>query len=175
MVWELFTVPKLHDSIYDRIDLVALDRFMLFVNGKVVTDKFGPNKSVGGVVLSRDGLVLVVNQNGVSWSLPKGHVRKGESETDTARREIYEESGIKNLELICKLGSYQRYKIGKEGDESELKVIVMFLFKTSQKALSPIDPGISEARWVEKKNVEELLTHFKDKEFFRLVAKDLVL
>jgi 8-oxo-dGTP pyrophosphatase MutT (NUDIX family) len=32
-----------------------------------------------------------------------------------ARREIYEESGIRDLELVRELGTYERYKIGVDG------------------------------------------------------------
>jgi|ERR1700675_4362316 len=126
-------------------------------------------RSAGGVVTNDEGEVLVVSQRGTSWSLPKGHIDPGESELAAAKREIYEESGIRDLELTRELGSYERYKIGLDGGEerSELKVITMFLFRTSEKVLKPVDPDNPEARWVEKTKVALLLTHEKDKEFFR--------
>ncbi|MCK4247280.1 MAG: NUDIX hydrolase, partial [Methanomicrobia archaeon] len=39
-------------------------------------------KSAGGVVINEDNQVLVVNQNGNSWSLPKGHIDYGEDKLD---------------------------------------------------------------------------------------------
>jgi hypothetical protein len=54
-------------------------------------------------------------------------------------------------------------------DRSELKVITMFLFRTSEKSLRPVDPDNPEARWVERSKVAPLLTHEKDKEFFQRV------
>lgn len=125
-------------------------------------------KSAGGVVLNKQGLVLVVNQRGKSWSLPKGHIEAGENALEAAKREISEESGVENLELISDLGTYERYRIGIDGgdDLSELKTIYMFLFKTDQDALKPTDPENPEARWVEKNEVADLLTHPKDKAFF---------
>jgi len=120
-------------------------------------------RSAGGVILNDDGLIIVVNQKRRSWSLPKGHLKEGEDDLQAAKREIYEETGIKELTLIKELGSYERYRIF---NESELKTITMFLFKTSEKELNPIDPENPEARWVEKEKVAELLTHPKDKEFF---------
>jgi 8-oxo-dGTP pyrophosphatase MutT (NUDIX family) len=125
--------------------------------------------SAGGVVLNKKGQVLVVNQKSNSWSLPKGHIDDGEDDLTAAKREIYEESGINELVLIKELGSYQRYKIAKDGvgeDKSELKEIHMFLFKTQSEKLAPADKDNPEARWVEKKEVANLLTHQKDKEFF---------
>lgn len=126
-------------------------------------------KSAGGVVVNPEGKILVVNQRGTSWSLPKGHIEKGEDALAAAQREILEESGIDQLEFVRELGSYQRYRIGKGGvgeDTSDLKTIVMFLFRTSETELKPKDPQNPEARWVEKDKVADLLTHPKDKEFF---------
>jgi 8-oxo-dGTP pyrophosphatase MutT (NUDIX family) len=125
--------------------------------------------SAGGVVTNDEGKVLVVNQRGTSWSLPKGHIDPGESALAAAEREIYEESGIRDLKLIRELGTYERYKIGAGGgeDRSELKTITMFLFRTSEKVLRPVDPDNPEARWVERSKVVPLLTHERDKEFFQ--------
>ena len=71
--------------------------------------------SAGGVVLNKKGEVLVVNQNNDSWSLPKGKVESGEEILDTAKREIAEESGVKNLILIKQLPSYKRFQLALGG------------------------------------------------------------
>ena len=125
-------------------------------------------ESAGGVVINRRGEILVVSQHGTSWSLPKGHIEEGEDPFGAALREIHEESGITKLEFVAELGSYSRYKLSASGgeDRSELKTLHMFLFKTEQDELQPIDPENPEALWVEKKRVAELLTHPKDREFY---------
>jgi ADP-ribose pyrophosphatase YjhB (NUDIX family) len=125
-------------------------------------------ESAGGVVVNTEGLVLLVSQHGTSWSLPKGHLEKGETPLEAARREIREESGVSRLELVRPLGSYSRHRLGADGsvDESELKTIHLFLFRTDVVELSPLDADNPEARWVEREVVAGLLTHAKDKEFF---------
>jgi ADP-ribose pyrophosphatase YjhB (NUDIX family) len=62
----------------------------------------------GGVVIGKDGKVLVVSQRGKSWSLPKGHIDEGEDLLTAAKREIYEESGVNDLKFVKELGSYKR-------------------------------------------------------------------
>ncbi len=129
-------------------------------------------KSAGGVVVNQFGKVLVTNQHGDSWSLPKGHVEEGESPRQAAAREIEEETGVQQLEFVEELGTYSRARIGKGGVgevPSEQKSITMFLYTTRQKSLKPTDPENPEARWVAQKHVPELLTHPKDKEFFENV------
>lgn len=120
--------------------------------------------SAGGVVINKNGNVLLVSQQGTSWSLPKGHVNEGEDILVAAKREIEEESGINDLQLVKELGSYERPRLD---DPTEIKTIHMFLFKTEQMDLKPIDPENPEAKWIKIDEVEQLLTADKDKEFFR--------
>ncbi len=122
-------------------------------DGEVRPVNLGPMTltfSAGGVVLNPRGQVLVVNQKGTSWSLPKGHIDAGEEALEAARREVQEESGIGDLELAADLGTYRRQRIGGRGgtDEAELKQIAMYLFRTNRKvvAVRPGSPGPCESR-----------------------------
>ena len=126
--------------------------------------------TAGGIVIQETtGKVLVVEQLNNTWSLPKGHIDLGEDALSAAQREIKEESGVNQLKLIKKIGNYSRYKIGINGndDMSELKNMVFFLFYTKDKKLKPEDPENPSAQWVDKNKVVTLLTHPKDKEFFK--------
>ncbi len=125
--------------------------------------------------MNSDGDVLVVNQHGNSWSLPKGHLDPGEDALAAARREIREESGISDLTLVRPLGQYQRFRIGLGGgeDRSEMKMITLYLFTTPEKNLNPIDSHNPEARWVRPEKVQALLTHPKDREFFATLLPSL--
>ena len=125
-------------------------------------------ESAGGIVLNRKDEVLVVSQRGNSWSLPKGHLDPGETPLEAAIREIAEETGVSELALVRSFGSYERHRIGLETEEdrTELKVIHLFLFTTTQEALKPSDPHNPEARWVQKNEVTAYLTHQKDKDFY---------
>ena len=123
----------------------------------------------GGIVWNEKFGVLVVNQNNNSWSLPKGHVERGEGLLSAAMREIREETGVpeKKLKLIKKLATYERDRIQrKPGDAPEMRMITLFLFTTTEKRLAPEDPMNPEARWVPIDRVAALLTHPKDKEMF---------
>ena len=131
-------------------------------------NKINKTITAGGIIINEFKEIVIVNQNNDSWSLPKGHVEKNETVLETAKREIYEETGLSNIELLKELGSYNRYRIGLDGkdDLTELKIIHMFLFKVKKQKLKPIDPHNPEALWVNLKNVSNYLTHQKDKDFF---------
>jgi ADP-ribose pyrophosphatase YjhB (NUDIX family) len=134
------------------------------------------SRVAGGVVIGKNGQVVLVNQNNDSWSLPKGHIEKEEDAIEAAMREIAEESGITQLEFIKDMGSYERYKLGQGGngeDTAELKKIQLFLFTTKQVILKPTDPSNPEARWVDIDDVGQLLSHPKDREFFEKIKSEI--
>ena len=130
----------------------------------------------GGIIINQLNKIAIVNQNYDSWSLPKGHIDKGETAIDAAIREIYEETGIINPALIKKVGVYERYRIGLDGNDdlSELKRIHIFLFKSTQKILKPIDKNNPEAKWIDIKEVENYLTHREDINFFKKNIKLII-
>jgi len=134
------------------------------------------NKTItsGGIIINEFNEVAIVNQNHDSWSLPKGHVEKNETILDAAKREIYEETGLKNISYIKDLGFYDRYRIGLDGndDKTELKRIYLFLFSTKKKKLNPIDPLNPEAKWIAPNKVSNFLTHPKDKKYFDNLLRD---
>ncbi len=109
------------------------------------------------------------------WSLPKGGLEEGESKAECARREIEEETGIKELELVGELGAYERYSIAQGGVGEErgrpMGNRTFFLFKTTEHELRPsdLDGEITEARWVSIDEALSLLTHPKDVEFLSSV------
>ena len=134
------------------------------------------NISGGGVIINGEGKILVVNQNSDSWSLPKGRLNPGETPLQAARREIYEETGLKDLQLVREFPPYERFTIalgGKGEDTSTRKTIYFFLFRTQQEQLQSHDLDNPQARWVDRSEVAALLTHPKDAAFFRGIMAEL--
>ena len=68
--------------------------------------------SSGGVVIKRQGrglkILLIVDSYG-RWTWPKGNIEKGESSKCAALREITEEVGLKNIQVLEKIGQNQYY------------------------------------------------------------------
>ena len=63
----------------------------------------------GGIVfrLTRDKKdieILLIQDSKGRWTIPKGHIEPGETAKMTARREIEEETGLKNVSILSWLG-----------------------------------------------------------------------
>ncbi len=96
--------------------------------------------SAGGVVLRKVGekwLIALEQQEKYKekniWFLPKGHVEIGEDFETAARREILEEVGVSQLQLVEYLGEKERISNVKKIH----KIIHYFLFLTNQVELYP--------------------------------------
>ena len=51
-------------------------------------------KSCGAVIFKDSYVLLIQNKKSNHWSFPKGHIEKGESDVETAYREVQEETGV---------------------------------------------------------------------------------
>ena len=84
-------------------------------------------KSCGAVVYTVVGgqikYLLVANLQGI-YGFPKGHTEPGETEIETALREVYEETNLK-IELIGGFRATDEHSI--PGKENTIKQIVYFL------------------------------------------------
>jgi 8-oxo-dGTP pyrophosphatase MutT (NUDIX family) len=133
----------------------------------------------GGIIfhpLFPDKIAIVMGKSGSSWSFPKGHVEKGETILEAAKREIYEETGLTDLVFEKDLGQYERIirKKGEDGEYFEVKTIHLFLFKTQSVHLQPVDPANPEAKWADVEECLKLLKHKEDKEFLLKKVRPLM-
>lgn len=69
----------------------------------------------GGIIWRRDDKgdieILLIQDAKDRWTIPKGHVEPGETAQQTARREIGEEAGLKDVEMQGWLGKIHfRYR-----------------------------------------------------------------
>lgn len=72
--------------------------------------------TAGGVVFRRNPTtkaieILLIQDAKNRWTIPKGHIEEGESAKDTAKREVSEETGLKEVKVLGWLGKINfRYR-----------------------------------------------------------------
>jgi 8-oxo-dGTP pyrophosphatase MutT (NUDIX family) len=112
-------------------------------------------EAAGGIVNNPDGKVLFIKRLG-KWDLPKGKMEKGESREESAVREIEEETGLKDVELVRFINTTYHIYIERNGDKV-LKCTHWFEMNFSGEDTSKpqIEEGITEVAWKNTSRIEE--------------------
>ncbi len=119
-------------------------------------------KSCGAVVYRKHHgnteILLIKHLNSGHWSFPKGHVEEGETEIQTALREIKEETDI-DVMIDPTFRETVTYFPKKETQ----KVVVYFMAKAKNFDFTPQETEIADIRWVDICHAASLLTYENDK------------
>ena len=119
-------------------------------------------KSCGAIVYRRFHgnveILLIKHVNSGHWSFPKGHVEGDETELETARREIKEETG---LDVI--LDQTFRETVSYSPRRDTQKIVVYFLALARNYDFVPQEEEIAEIRWVDIVRATRMLTYENDK------------
>ena len=124
-------------------------------------------KSCGAIVIE-DGKVLLVKHNAGHWDFPKGHVEEGETEFETAIREVKEETNID-----IKIEKENRYISEYSPKEDVMKTVIYFLGEKIGGEDKPQIEEISDVEWVDVNKAVERITHQRSKDIMMQVIKDM--
>ncbi|KMQ68680.1 NUDIX hydrolase [Chryseobacterium sp. FH2] len=104
-------------------------------------------EAAGGIVSNGIGEVLFIKRLG-KWDLPKGKMEKGESREESAIREIEEETGLKEVELVKFINTTYHIYVERNG-EKILKCTHWFEmnFNGEDTSKPQIEEGITEVAW----------------------------
>ena len=122
-------------------------------------------KSCGAVIFRKDGdwnVLLIRHAKGRHVSFPKGHVESGETESQTAEREILEETGLR-VRVDRRFRAENRYNIRPDTQ----KLAVIFVALTDQAEITPPPEEIAEAFWLPVEAAAARLTYERDRKILR--------
>lgn len=135
-------------------------------------DPLRKEKSCGALVYRiKNGeleLLLLKHRFGGHWSFPKGHVEEGETEVETALREVHEETG-----LTIQLEDGFRQSVEYYPRPNIRKQVVYFLGYADDDRTRRQEEEISEIRWVPLKSAHREVTFRNDKNLINYAKKFL--
>lgn len=117
---------------------------------KSITDCFTVIYGAGGLVKNSNGEYLFIKRHG-KWDLPKGKIEKNEGIETAAVREVVEECGINDPEIIKTLET--TYHVYYHNSQYYLKITYWFLmnYKGNEALIPQQSEGITEVKWMDKK------------------------
>lgn len=124
-------------------------------------------KSCGAIVVD-DGKVLLVKHNAGHWDFPKGHVEEGETEIETAIREVKEETNID-----IKIEKENKYISEYSPKENVMKTVIYFIGEKVGGEDKPQIEEVSDVEWLDVNKAVERITHQRSKEIMMQVIKDM--
>ena len=99
---------------------------------------------------------LLMHYKAGHWDFPKGHVEEGETQVQTARRELEEETGIRDVQIIPGFKFEYSYEFGKPNSKKS-KMVTFMIAKTAQTRTKLSHEHVG-ARWVPYKRAIRMLT-----------------
>lgn len=142
-------------------------------------------KSAGAIVSRKEGSIiyyLLLHYKSGHWEFPKGHIEKNESEENTVKREIAEETGIEDVEIIKGFKEYVKYffrrSYGLKGEARKkaplvFKMVVFYLAKTKTKEVK-ISFEHKDFKWLPYKQAFEQLTFKNAREILKRANEYLI-
>ena len=139
---------------------------------------------VGAIVLNNENKVFVGKRkdNPINkWQMPQGGVDENESFLTAMKRELHEETSIKNIQIIKELNGWFEYELpknlvgiiwkGKFRGQKQRWFIVRFTGKKSEINLKTKHPEFIEWKWVEMDELPKIIVDFKKDVYDKLLIE----
>ncbi|MCF6229006.1 MAG: NUDIX domain-containing protein [Planctomycetes bacterium] len=120
-------------------------------------------KWAAGVILAHDDdgtwkFLLLQNSRHGTWGFAKGHAESGEDEITAARREVQEETGISEYQLVDGFHETYDYDVNTESRGAYRKKVHYFLATVAEQTFDGSEEH-SDARWLGLEEASKLIKH----------------
>ncbi len=135
-------------------------------------------KSAGAIIFRKEDnqiYYLLLHYHSGHWEFPKGHIEEGETNEQTVKREVAEETGITDIKIIPGFKQYIKYffrqSYGLEGEAKKqapwiFKLVVFYTARTGQKDIK-ISPEHTGFVWLPFAQALKKITYKNSKELLK--------
>ena len=140
---------------------------------------------VGIVVLNKNNKIFVakrIDNPKDFWQMPQGGVDENESYLDAAYRELYEETNIKEIELIKEVEEFTTYVLpdhllgiiwkGKFKGQKQKWFIMRFVGNEDEINIKTKKPEFLDWKWIDVNEITKKVVNFKY-EVYKKVKKEV--
>lgn len=136
------------------------------------------------------GIIVLNNKNEVfvgkrkdnpidKWQMPQGGVDKGEDNLSAMKRELFEETSIKNIQVLKEIDGFFEYELpknlvgiiwkGKFRGQKQKWFITKFTGTEEEINLNTKNPEFIEWKWLPPDKLPEVIVDFKKDMYFKLL------
>ena len=129
---------------------------------------------VGIVLLNHENNIFVgkrIDNPKDSWQMPQGGVDQNEDFLQAAKRELEEETSIKNVKLVSELEEWLTYDLpesllgkiwnGKYRGQKQKWFVMKFLGKTGEINVKTKNPEFFDWKWIKPSELPKIAVNFK--------------
>ena len=121
----------------------------------------------GAFIIDENKVLMIRHKNGGHWAFPKGHKDPGETDEETAIREVKEETGL-DIKIVSEKTYIDNYSIG--GYEN--KFVTYFIANPITKTVTTQEEEILEYEWVPIEQAIEKITFDETKKTYKKFLED---
>ena len=142
-------------------------------------------RGVGMILLNKHNQVFVgqrLDNRQEAWQMPQGGIDRKESPDQAMLRELQEETGTRNVEIIAKSSKWYRYDLpddlgaklwgGRYKGQQQIWYLLRFRGEDKEINIHTHHPEFRSWKWVDKDEIMELIVPFK-KELYNQILSDL--
>lgn len=135
------------------------------------------DEAFGVIPILRRGtsvLFLVIQHNAGHWAFPKGHAEQGEDDVAAALRELFEETGIRNVTLDRSRIFVEQYTKSTRGTARVVRKTVRYFLGTVGDPTVRLQPEeIRDHRWATIDEARKLITYAQSRRLLEEAAQAL--
>jgi len=150
----------------------------------MIKQKLPLRTGVGIIVLNKQNKIFVGKRKdnpGDRWQMPQGGVDEGEDYITAMKRELLEETGIQNIEIIKEIDKTYQYELpenlvgiiwkGKYRGQKQKWFITRFLGEEKEINLNTKHAEFIDWKWIEPKFLPEVIVNFKKDLYLNLLEE----
>ena len=139
---------------------------------------------VGIIVLNKKNKVFVGKRKdnpGDRWQMPQGGIDVGENYIDAMKRELIEETSIRNIKIIKQIEQTYQYQLpdnligiiwkGKFRGQKQKWFITKFLGSDHEINVNTEQPEFIDWKWIEPRQLPDVIVNFKKNLYIKLLKE----
>ena len=150
----------------------------------MIEQKLPFRTGVGIIILNKQNKIFVGKRKdnpGDKWQMPQGGVDEGEDYITAMKRELFEETSIKNIEIVKEIDKIYQYELpknlvgiiwkGKYRGQKQKWFITRFLGEEKEINLNTQHAEFIDWKWIEPKFLPEIIVNFKKDLYLNLLKE----